>query len=47
MFKVAPEKALVNHRAGLGAKLDRRNDIERELRVIAAQKEHLIDSIER
>jgi hypothetical protein len=45
MLKVAVEKALAKHRAGEGAKLDRRTDIERELSLIAAKKEHLVDSI--
>lgn len=45
MLKVAVEKALARHRAGEGAKLDRRTDIERELSLISAKKEHLVDSI--
>ncbi len=45
MVKVAVEKALVKHRAGEGAKLDRRTSIERELSLIAAKKEYLVDSI--
>ena len=45
MVKVAVEKALAKHRAGEGAKLDRRTSIERELSLIAAKQEHLVDSI--
>lgn len=45
MLKVAVEKALAKHRAGEGAKLDRRTSIERELSLIAAKKEHLVDAI--
>ena len=45
MVKVAVEKALAKHRAGEGAKLDRRSTIERELSLIAAKKEHLVDAI--
>ncbi len=45
MVKVAVEKALAKHRAGEGAKLDRRTSIERELSLIAAKKEHLVDAI--
>ena len=45
MVKVAVEKALVKHRAGEGAKLDRRTSIEREISLIAAKKEYLVDSI--
>ena len=45
MVKVAVEKALAKHRAGEGAKLDRRTSIKRELSLIAAKKEHLVDSI--
>lgn len=45
MLKVAVEKALAKHRAGEGAKIDRRTSIERELSLIAAKKEHLVDAI--
>jgi hypothetical protein len=45
MVKVAVEKALVKHRAGEGAKLDRRTDIERELSLINAKQNHLVDRI--
>lgn len=45
LIRVAVEKALAKHRAGEGAKLDRRTAIERELSLIAAKKEHLVDSI--
>ena len=45
MVKVAVEKALAKHRAGEGAKLDRRTSIERELSLIVAKKEHLVDAI--
>jgi hypothetical protein len=45
MVKVAVDKALAKHRAGEGAKLDRRTSLERELSLIAAKKEHLVDSI--
>ena len=45
MLKVAVEKALMKHRAGEGAKLDRRSSIERELSLIVAKKEHLVDAI--
>ena len=45
MVKVAVDKALAKHRAGEGAKLDRRTSIERELSLIAAKKEHLVDAI--
>lgn len=45
MLRVAVEKALVKHRAGEGAKLDRRTSIERELSLIEAKKEHLVDAI--
>lgn len=45
MIKVAVEKALVKHRAGEGAKLDRQTSIERELSLIEAKKEHLVDAI--
>ena len=45
MVKVAVEKALAKHRAGEGAMLDRRSSIERELSLIAAKKEHLVDAI--
>jgi FixJ family two-component response regulator len=43
MIKVAVDKALEKHRAGQGAKLDRRTTIEREL--IEAKQEHLVDAI--
>ncbi|MCG3777233.1 MAG: hypothetical protein JW395_4109 [Nitrospira sp.] len=45
MVKVAVDKALAKHRAREGTKLDRRSNIERELSLIAAQKEHLVDAI--
>jgi hypothetical protein len=45
MIKVAVEKALEKHRAGQGAKLDRRTTIERELSLIEAKQEHLVDPI--
>jgi site-specific DNA recombinase len=45
MVKVAVDKALAKHRAREGATLDRRTSIERELSLIAAKKEHLVDSI--
>ncbi len=45
MLKVAVEKALAKHRAGEGTKLDRRTSIERELSLIEAKKEHLVDAI--
>jgi hypothetical protein len=45
MVKVAVDKALAKHRAGEGAKLDRRTNIERELSLIVAKKEHLVDAI--
>ena len=45
MVKAAVEKALAQHRAGEGAKLDRRTAIERELSLIVAKKEHLVDAI--
>jgi len=45
MVKVAVEKALVKHRAGEGAKLDRRIDIEREVSLINAKQNHLVDRI--
>ena len=45
MIKVAVEKALEKHRAGQGAQLDRRTTIERELSLIAAKQEHLVDAI--
>lgn len=45
MVKVAVEKALAKHRTGEGAKLDRRTSIERELSLIVAKKEHLVDAI--
>ena len=45
MVKVAVEKALANHRAGEGAKLDQRTSIERELSLIEAKKEHLVNAI--
>ena len=45
MIKVAVEKALAKHRAGEGAKLDRQTGIERELSLIEAKKEHLVDAI--
>jgi hypothetical protein len=45
MIKVAVEKALAKHRAGEGAKVDQRTTIERELSLIAAKQEHLVDAI--
>ncbi len=45
MIKVAVDKALTKHRAGEGATLDRRTSIERELSLIEAKKEHLVDAI--
>ena len=45
MIKAAIEKALEKHRAGQGAKLGRRATIERELSLIAAKQEHLVDAI--
>ncbi len=45
MLKLAVDKALLKHRAGEGAKLDRRSSIERELSLIVAKKEHLVDAI--
>ena len=45
IIKAAVDKALEKHRAGQGAKLDRRTTIERELSLIAAKQEHLVDAI--
>ncbi|MCS6285873.1 MAG: recombinase family protein [Nitrospira sp.] len=45
MIKVAVEKALAKHRAGEGAKLDRQTSIERELSLINAKQNHLVDRI--
>ena len=45
MIKVAVDKALAKHRAGEGAKLDRRTSIERELSLINAKQNHLVDRI--
>jgi site-specific DNA recombinase len=45
MIKVAVEKALAKHREGEGAKLDRRTSIERELSLIHAKQNHLVDRI--
>lgn len=45
MVKVAVDKALAKHRAGEGAKLDRRTSIERELSLINAKQNHLVDRI--
>ena len=45
MLKVAVEKALVRLREGQDSMLDRRTAIERELSLIAAKKEHLVDAI--
>jgi hypothetical protein len=42
---VAVDKALAKHRAGEGAKVDRRTGIERELALVAAKQEHLVDLI--
>ncbi len=45
MLAVAVEKALERLRAGQEAKLDRRSAIERELSLIEAHEEHLVDAI--
>ena len=45
MIKAAVEKALAKHRAGEGAKLDRRTSIERELSLIEAYEKNLVDAI--
>ncbi|HEU4505917.1 MAG TPA: recombinase zinc beta ribbon domain-containing protein, partial [Nitrospira sp.] len=45
MIKVAVEKALEQHRAGQGARLDRRTTIERELSLIEAYENNLVDAI--
>ena len=45
MVKTAVEKALAKHRAGEGAKLDRRTSIERELSLIEAYETNLVDAI--
>ena len=45
MVKVAVDKALAKHRAGEGTKLDRRTSIERELSLIHAKQNHLVDRI--
>ncbi len=45
MIKVAVDKALAKHRAGEGAKLDRRTNIKRELSLIHAKQNHLVDRI--
>ena len=45
MMKAAIEKALAKHRAGEGAKLGRRTSIERELSLINAKQNHLVDRI--
>lgn len=45
MVKVAVDKALAKHRAGEGAKLDRRTDIQRELSLIEAYEKNLVDAI--
>ena len=45
MVRVAVERALAKHRAGEGAKLDRRASIERELSLINAKQNHLVDRI--
>jgi site-specific DNA recombinase len=45
LIKVAVDKALAKHRAGEGAKLDRRTGIERELSLINAKQNHLVDRI--
>ena len=45
MLKVAIDKALAKHRAGEGAKLDRRTDIQRELSLIEAYEKNLVDAI--
>lgn len=45
MIKVAVEKALAKHRAGEGKKLDRQADIQRELSLIEAYEENLVDAI--
>ena len=45
MIKIAVEKALAKHRAGEGAKLNRQNDIQRELSLIEAYEKNLVDAI--
>ena len=45
MVRVAVEKALVKHRAGQGAKLDRLTDIQRELSLTEAYETNLVDAI--
>lgn len=45
VLKVAVDKALTQLRAGQGGKLDRRTAVERELSLIGAKKEHLVDAI--
>lgn len=45
MLKVAVEKALAKHRAGAGAKLDRRSQILRELSLVEAYERNLVDAI--
>ena len=45
MIKVAVEKALAKHRAGEGKKLDRQADIQRELSLIEAYEDNLVDAI--
>lgn len=45
MLKVAIEKALANHRAGEGSKLDRRTSIQRELSLIETHIERLVDAV--
>ena len=41
MLKDAVDRALMKHRVGEGAKLNRRSSIERELSLIVAKKEHV------
>jgi hypothetical protein len=45
MIKQAVEKALVKHRAGQGAKRDRLTNIQRELSLIEAYEQNLVDAI--
>lgn len=45
MVKVAVEKALAKHRAGEGAKLDRLTNVQRELSLIEAYENNLVDAI--
>lgn len=45
MLKVAVDKPLAQMRAEQGSKVDRRTAVERELSLIGAKKEHLVDAI--